>query len=484
MNERHGYDAESAVFCALMQWLLFVVTLIATAILQRLARATGAQIPVEARATLSLGLLLLAAYVGGSLMHRLRCPRITGYLVAGLIAGPAWLGLIRLDELEVLRLVSNGALSLIALGAGSQLSLDTLRGANRGPLLRLMATALAVPFLLVTVVMLTVSPWFPLTAHQPFRDALVVALVLGAFSTIVSPTVTWALITDVGARGGSEGRGRPLSRVLMDVTILLTIAATLLVLVVLAIARPLASSGAVVPGSALRALLLVAGSVGAGAALGLLLAQYLRTSAIRVTWALVIFAFIIAQSVRLAGLDAVLVALTAGCAVRNLAPSEHTRLDVELERCAVPVHVVFFALAGAALSFDPLAELGLWPWAVLLVALRINGLRWAFQLAGLWGKRPGEGERQGDLSRYGWLGLVSQGGMAITLAAVLRSAFPEWNISLEALLVAMNGLHLLAGPICFQWALRRTGKVTEGRGEFDAPQTALAADGDGLVSRV
>jgi hypothetical protein len=74
--------------------------------------------------------------------------------------------------------------------------------------------------------------------------------------------------------------------------------------------------------------------------------------------------------------------------------------------------------------------------------------------------------------------------MAITLAAVLRSAFPEWNVSLEALLVAMVGLHMLAGPICFQWALRRTGEVTERRGELDAPQTALVADGDSLVSRV
>jgi Kef-type K+ transport system membrane component KefB len=460
-----------------MQWLLFVVTLIVTAILQRLARASGAQIPVEARATLALGLLLLAAYVAGTLTHRLRLPRITGYLVAGLVAGPAWLGLIRFDELEVLSIVSNGALSLIAFGAGSQLSLGTLRGVNRRPLLHVMATALAVPFLLVTVVMLTVSPWFPLTAHQPFRDALVIALVLGAFATIGSPTLTWALMNDVGAR-----REGPLSRSLVDVTILSTIAATVLVLVVLAIARPVASRGAVIPGSTMRAVLLLAASVAAGTVLGVLLAQYLRSSAIRVTWALVAVAFIIAQTMRLAGLDTVLVALTAGCAVRNLASNEHARLDVELERCAVPVHVVFFALAGAALSFDPLTALGLWPWAVLLVALRINGLRWAFQLAGRWrGEAGGAG---GELSRYGWLGLVSQGGMAITLAAVLRNAFPEWNVSLEALLVAMIGLHMLAGPICFQWALRRTGEVTEGRGEFDAPQTALVADGDSLVSRV
>jgi len=50
---------------------------------------------------------------------------------------------------------------------------------------------------------------------------------------------------------------------------------------------------------------------------------------------------------------------------------------------------------------------------------------------------------------HGWLGFVSQGGLAVTLAAVLRRAFPEWNVSLEALLVAMIGVHQLAGRSAF-----------------------------------
>src|SRR2546428_8675189 len=58
----------------------------------------------------------------------------------------------------------------------------------------------------------------------------------------------------------------------------------------------------------------------------------------------------------------------------------------------------------------------------------------------------------GDFAQYGWLGLVSQGGLAITPPPLLRRAFPEANLSLEALLVAMVGVHQLAGPLCFQWA--------------------------------
>lgn len=471
-----------------MQWLLLAVTFIVAATLQRVARATGTggQLPVEARATLSLGLLLLAAYIAGALAQRIRVPRIVGYLLAGFIAGPAWARLIRVDELQALSVISTGALAVLAFAAGSMLTIDAFRGQRRGELLRVTAGATAIPFLLVTLVTLTVSPWFPLTAHQPFRDALVVALMLGAFAAMASPTITWAVIRDVDA----FSRG-PLSRTVLDVSIMQTIVAAAWLIVVLAFASMVASDGAVVPGSSVRALVHLVASVGTGAAVGVALTQYLRPASgrnsrfaggVRIAWLLLGLAFIIAQIVRLTGFGAVVIGLTAGFTLRNLAPAAHQRLNGELERCAVPVNVVFFSLAGSALSFNSLDDLKLWPWAILLVALRINGLRWGFQLAGRsW---RGESPVSADVSRYGWLGLVSQGGMAITLAAVLRGAFPEWNVSLEALLVAMIGCHALAGPICFQWALRRTGEVTERRGELDAPQTALVADRDSLVTRV
>jgi len=80
--------------------------------------------------------------------------------------------------------------------------------------------------------------------------------------------------------------------------------------------------------------------------------------------------------------------------------------------------------------------------------------------------------------------LVSQGGLAVTLAAVLRRAFPEWNVTLEALLVAMIGVHQLAGPICFNWVLRRAGEVTQsaGVGEANAQDGATVASRDSGVA--
>jgi len=457
-----------------MQWLLLVVTLVVLALLQKIARAAGGGGggPLEAQAALALGSLTLVAYIAGAIVQRFRLPRIIGYLVAGFIAGPAWLKLARGPELQALDVISSGALTLIAFAVGNELTLDPLRGERRIALLRIVAGAMAGPFLFVALVVLTVSPWFPLTAHQPFRDALVVALALGTMAAVSSPTLTWAVINDVGAEG--PGPGGPLARAMLDVSVLQDLAAVMLFVGVLALALPLGSGGAVRPGVAAQALLILGGSIVAGIGLGVATTQYLRVIQHHLVWLLVVFAIVVAQLVRLTGMDAALLGLAAGCALRNVAPEHSERVRTELRRCAIPMYVVFFALAGSNLRFDALADM--WPWALLLVALRVTGLwgglRWA-----------GTGV-SADWINYGWLGLVSQGGLAVTLAAVLRRAFPEWNVTLEALLVAMIGVHQLAGPICFNWVLRRAGEVTQsaGMGEANAQDGATVANGDSVVA--
>src|SRR2546426_3883584 len=332
MNERHGYAAESAVFCAVMQWLMLVVTFVVVALLQRLARPFGG--PLEAHATLALGCLALVAYIAGTIAQRLRIPRIVGYLIAGYVAGPAWLHLIRPAELQALDPISSGALALIAFAVGSELTLDALRGDRRMAILRIAAGVMAVPFLAVAFVVLTVSPWFPLTAHQPFRDALVVALVLGTVAAVSSPTTTWAVITDVDTPPPQLG---PLSRTTLDVSVVQDLTAEMLLAVVLALAVPLGSGGISAPRGPTQTLLILHGSTLALVTLGLATAQYLQVIRGYLAWVLVVLAFIVSQAVRLIGLDAVLIALAAGCALRYAAPEQSERVRPELQRRAVPI---------------------------------------------------------------------------------------------------------------------------------------------------
>jgi len=446
-----------------MWWVVVAFTLGLMGLFHPLTRAG----PLEARATLSLGFLLIAAHLGGELAKRVRLPRITGFLLTGFAVGPAWLGLVRADEVDALRFIADAAVALIAFAAGSALTLDLLRRGRR-MLARLSAGAILFPFGIVAAVVLSVSPWFPLTVHQPFGDALAVALILGAFAAASSPSVTMALIDELDARG-------PFARAVLGVTVVKDVAVILLVALVLALGRPLTSAGALDARVVWATLVYLLGSLGAGVALGDLVARYLKIFERDTTLFLVVLAFFTAEVARLLNLEALLIALAAGFYITNFSRVEGERLMAALRRGSLPVYVVFFALAGAGLHVEALAEL--WPWIALLAGLRAVALRFGT----LWAGRspavtPG-------LAHHGWLGLISQAGVALGLAAVARRAFPEWGVSLEALVVALIGVHEVAGPLCFRRALRLAGELSEGdhvAEKAPAPGPALVSGSGGM----
>jgi len=446
-----------------MRWLASAFALgLVMALFHRLT-ASGA---LEARATLALGFLLLAAQLGGDIARRARLPRITGYLLTGFAVGPAWLGLVRADEVGALRFIADAAVALIAFAAGSELTLDTLR-AERTGLTRLASGAIMFPFAAVAAVMFSVGLWFPVTVHQPVGDRLAVALVLGTVAAASSPVVTMALIGELDARG-------PFARTVLAVTVAQDVAVIVLLSLVLAVARLLTSAGALnllVAGTALAHLV---GSVAVGAALGYALAAYLRHFRRDTALLLVAAAFIAAETAQLVHLETVLVALAAGFCVKNFFPVEGDRLRDALRRGSLPLYLAFFALAGAGLHLEPLAHL--WPWVLLVAGLRAVAMRYGVVWAGRdAGVSP-------VLARDGWLGLISQAGVALGLAVAARRAFPEWGVSLEALIVAMIGVHELVGPICFRRALRLAGEAREGEhgGENAEPDRAVLAPGGGV----
>src|SRR5260370_12018237 len=106
-----------------MRW---VARLFVLGLMMALFHRVTAGGPLEARATLTLGFLLLAGYLGGSLAARARLPRLTGYLLVGFAVGPAWLGLVRHDEVDALRFIAEAAVPLIALAARSELPIPPL----------------------------------------------------------------------------------------------------------------------------------------------------------------------------------------------------------------------------------------------------------------------------------------------------------------------------------------------------------------------
>ena len=199
--------------------------LFALALVLALVYKYTAGAPAELRAALALGVLVVAAELMGRLALRLGLPRVSGFVAAGLLLRANW-SVNRVDELETLQFVADAALGLFALRAGLAWRSDG-NGATAG-LGRYLASSLVLPFALTAAAVYVLHPWFPLTVHQPARDALAVALVLGAFTAVAAPALAWVTLTD--------GPAGPLGDVLLRLHALRDIGAVLLFAAALALA--------------------------------------------------------------------------------------------------------------------------------------------------------------------------------------------------------------------------------------------------------
>ena len=70
--------------------------------------------------TLTFGFLMLAAYLAGDVLARFKIPKITGYIVAGILLGPEVSNFVTAETAAELKLIDDLALSFIALAAGGQ----------------------------------------------------------------------------------------------------------------------------------------------------------------------------------------------------------------------------------------------------------------------------------------------------------------------------------------------------------------------------
>lgn len=406
------------------------------------AAVSGAQ-----GAPMAIGYLLLAAYLGGKSAKALGLPRITGYLVVGVLVGPYASALLQRDVLAAARVVEGIAVALIALAAGGELRIAWVKQ-NARRVAVLVALGMAMVWIGVFALLLLGRSWFPFLDGASFVEAVAIAIVFGAIAVSCSPMVTLAVLNENRADG-------PLSRTTLGVVILMDIAVIVLFAASLAAARSIL--GGEQGGASLATVLAreLGGSIVAGFVVGAGVILFLRTIGRDVAVFVLGLCYGISQLSDALHLEPLLVALAAGFVVENFSGGLGHRLIEGVERMALPIFALFFAVAGAKVDLGALATVG--PLAVLVALVRAVLMRAGTRLgARLSGADP-------VVARDLWLGLISQAGVSLALAATVARAFPEWGGSLQAMVLAMIAVHELVGPVVFQRALARSGEI--GRAE-------------------
>ncbi|MBT8338345.1 MAG: cation:proton antiporter, partial [Gemmatimonadetes bacterium] len=124
--------------------------------------------------TFLLGLLLLISHVTGNLAADFGLPRITGYIVAGLLVGPSGVELVTDADVASLALIDQVAIALIAFSAGAELKIREVREAGR-VIASILVSEMALVFVAVAGLVLLLKPVFPLTAGQGWTEAIIIA---------------------------------------------------------------------------------------------------------------------------------------------------------------------------------------------------------------------------------------------------------------------------------------------------------------------
>lgn len=405
--------------------------------------------------SLALGYLLLTGYFFGRIFAQMRLPKLTGYIVAGIVVGPYALGLLNEHMVDSLRLVNGMAVAMIALTAGTELELQAMK-----PLFRTIRWVTLISIvgttLLLTITVVMMRGGLPFLQNLDDVEVMAVAVVLGVVIVAPSPAVVVALKNELLADG-------PIARTVLGVVVIGNLLVLLLFAIASSVAKPVLGTGGgfwVTIGSLAWELL---GSIFVGAALGYLLSIYMAKVQAGSTLFLLTLAFVIAEVGQRLHFDPLLVALSAGVLIRNMTTSGDA-VHRSIEASALPIYILFFAVAGAALHLDLLAVLGL-P-AACIVAVRAFGLLSGAYVAALVVKA------ETSMRRYAGFGLLPQAGLALALAMLFAKIFPEFGSEASALVLSVVSINELLAPAAYRWALIQSGETGKSTTESATAETA------------
>lgn len=391
---------------------------------------------------LALGFALIAAALAGELFERLRLPRVTGYLLFGMVCGPYLANIITRPMARELQLINGLAIVLIAFIAGLEINVRRLRPMIPA-MLRLGGVAMAILYAVLFSAFWLAWPWLGISPELEGLQRVAIVAVLATVVASFSPTVTIALIAESRASG-------PLSQLTLGIVILADLTLILVFTLVMQLVR-YAFGGADDVGLLAGLSWQVFGSFAFGAGIGAVFALYLRWVGREVAVTLLALCAVIAGVGDQLHLEPLLAALAAGLVVENVAPPRGDTLKIAVERGALPVLVVFFAAAGASLQLDALATIG---GVALAVALLRAGAIWAAAAAGSAYARVPK-----PIGGLLWMGLISQAGVTLGLSLLIARDYPQWGAAVQTLVVALIALHQVAGPVLFRAALATAGEL-------------------------
>jgi Kef-type K+ transport system membrane component KefB len=379
---------------------------------------------------IAVGAILALGMATDLLGQRTAVPRVTLLVLLGVAIGPAALNLIPTALLDNFDMIAMLALVMIGFLLGGKLTRELLVNSGRVGVWLSLSAAVGTAIVVFSGLYLLAVP-------------VDIALLLACIAAATAPAATYDTVMEFGTPG-------KFATLLLLVVALDDIWGLMLFSFALAVAG--AMNGVE---SSLSPQLLIVRDIGGGVLIGLLLglpAAFL-TGRIKpgqpmLTEALVLTLLCVGLSLW-AGASLLIAAIVMGAVITNTA-RHHEYPFHAIENIERPFLIVFFVLAGASLQLDLL-------WQTGLISIAYIGCR---VLGKIVGAAAGAKLSGADTATGRWLGiaLLPQAGVAVGMALVASTAFPDYRDLLLPIVIGATVVFEIFGPIGTRIALAATNK--------------------------
>jgi Kef-type K+ transport system membrane component KefB len=395
---------------------------------------------------LIVGVMVGVAFYLGKTMKFIRLPSIIGFMIIGVVLGPSVFDLLSEGFQEDLSFLTDLALGFVAVSIGLELSFSSLKKQGAGIITVIFSESL------MAFVAVTASVYF-LTGDLPM------ALIFGAIAPASAPAGTVAIIQEYKAKG-------PLTRALYSVVGFDDGLGIIIFGFAAAFAKSfLGSEMGVESGSFLELIapplqevglsLLVGGGM---ALIYVFLGRFLKTSRdmFILLFALVLLGTGLSHHFHL---SLILTNMVFGLVVVNTQKRSFVeKIHHELSEFMPLLFILFFVLAGANLHISALPSLGIL--GVVYILGRTLGLMGGAKIGAHLGQQPE------SIKKYLGMGILSQAGVAIGLALIVKKEFVEFGAhgmdigsTVITTVTATSLFFEIIGPILTKIGLSKAGEL-------------------------
>ena len=402
----------------------------------------------KAASTMIFGFLMLSAYLIGEILPQFKLPKLTGYIITGIIFGPYLLKFLDLETVKELKFIDELALTFIALAAGGELRVADLKERQKSIIFVIFVSTIVV-LIGVTLFIFIGHPLIPFMVGKPIAHLLAIGTIFGVIAIARSPSTVIAIIKECKARG-------PFTEMILGVTIAID------TLVIILFAVTISFCEAIILGTPVNILffLTLTGEIIVSIILGVLigwgLSFYINYVKANLTVLILGMALLVTHlSHGLSNylqetynfsihLEPLLICITVGFFVQNFSSQGEHFLE-SMNDISLSIFIIFFVIAGANIDLNALKE----TWLIAIILVLVRGVMIFFG-SYLGGKFSGDPAK---FNRLSWMGFLTQAGVSIGLASEVMRRFPGWGPQLATMVIAVIGLNQVVGPIAFKYSL-------------------------------